>query len=212
MNASSTRTTARILAALAASALLACSDVRADLEHNDDGMEPPKKAAVATPLAVCPSTPQPGDGCFETGWTCELGADPDPGCNELLVCTAQPTGAVWSAVPPASSCAAAPACPRGDVRELEGTACALGGVEGRLCPAVDTVCACTTGPDAAHAHDARWVCARPEAGCPAVRPRTGQACSSSSRCDYGSCAFKRGVAMECVDGAWRESGAACDAP
>jgi hypothetical protein len=108
-------------------------------------------------------------------------------------------------------------CPdNADIASLDGKPCMLetdAGVvtdaDEAVCTMTDGICACTTGRDLASAHPRRWVCIRPNSACPASRPSAGAPCEGLFWCDYGSCAFKRGLAMECKDGIWLTGGASC---
>jgi hypothetical protein len=147
---------------------------------------------------------------------CEYGSSPDMHCNTTFACTPQIDQALrWEAR--TSILCATYACPAGDRDSIDGTPCALPAQDGAapsstdelVCPFSDGLCACTTGPDAAHSHERRWVCVKPTNGCPTGRPLVGQQCSSDRACDYGSCDFKRGTRMECQSGVWVTGEAEC---
>jgi hypothetical protein len=78
-----------------------------------------------------------------------------------------------------------------------------------ICSTPQGTCACTTGPDGAHAHPRRWVCRAPGEGCPMQRPKLGQVCVGERACDYGACDFKRGSRMICQDETWQIEAAPC---
>ena len=106
----------------------------------------------------------------------------------------------------------------GSIRAIDGQPCDVPTIDGGApsdadelsCTLDDGTCACTTGPDAAHAHARTWVCTVPRAPCPTERPLVGQPCSSGALCDYGTCEFKRGMRMQCSAGVWINGGATCD--
>jgi hypothetical protein len=172
--------------------------------------------------------------CSAPGSTCEYGRSPDMQCNSTLACIGGvTTGAPGSLPPPPTSggptdrsywyprpsiVCRLDECPDGDIAAVDGQPCAFPTVDGGppadadelVCPRTDGICACTTGRDAAHAHERRWVCHKPIAQCPTQRPLAGQTCEGNLWCDYGSCDFKRGLLMQCRDGVWITGGASCD--
>lgn len=208
----------------------ACGDLYSDPTAPGDPTElplPPQSvvdASATVPhdlITNCSTTPRvEGTDCVGTqpGTVCEYGASPDMRCNTTLACTSnQPSFAPSWVARPSILCPTY-ACPQGDAATIDGTPCALPSNDGGapadadelVCPMDDAVCACTTGPDAAHAHERRWVCAKPANGCPTTRPLAGQRCSSPRACDYGSCSFKRGLRMECTSGVWLTGGGTCN--
>lgn len=210
-------------------------EVKSDIGYGGGGGES-SSGSVASPLMTeCPSAAwdsRVATSCFTVGRVCEAGEDQDPACNPTYVCTAS---TAQSYLLDLQSRAACPSAVRGSAAcpsplPADGSPCEIeqGEVEGRLCPRDDgATCACTTGPDGAHAHEARWVCVKPQASapdasraampeCPAKRPRLGQPCGEPVACDYGSCTFKHGMRVECVtppywpaQPLWLEAPAAC---
>lgn len=171
-------------------------------------------------IVACPDRrPDENAPCTVAGAACEYGASPDPACNATLACTSTETGALaWTRRPQAASVCAAAQCPSGAVASLNGQPCDLPSVDGGapsdvdelVCTMDDGTCACTTGPDAAHAHARAWVCTVPRAPCPTRRPLAGEPCSDRLSCDYGSCDWKRGVKMECDSVVWLTGGGSCE--
>lgn len=159
-----------------------------------------------------------GASCGAVGLACEFGSSPDMHCNTTLACVPDTTlGSTWSARP--SVLCPSYECPTGQSDAIDGTPCAVPAVDGGttsdadelVCPLTDAVCACTTGTDAAHAHERRWVCVKPSsATCPTTRPLAGQSCTGDRVCDYGACAFKRGMRMECHFGVWQSGSSTCN--
>ena len=171
-------------------------------------------------LVRCPLTrPRENSACSLPGSACEYGQSADPACNTTVACEGASFEAAW--VPRQNAACFADACPAsGDVASLEGKPCTLD-VDGApstdvtdadeaVCNMSDGVCACTTGPGGPSAHARRWVCVRPISDCPPSRPALGSPCEGSLWCDYGSCAYKRGSAMECIEGNWLMGGASCE--
>jgi hypothetical protein len=158
-----------------------------------------------------------GASCNSLGVACEFGSSPDMHCNTTFACVPDQTfGPTWTARP--SVLCPSYECPSGDAATIDGTACSVPTTEAGapsesdelVCPMSDAICACTTGTDAAHAHARRWVCIKPSTTCPATRPLAGQSCIVERPCDYGACAFKRGMRMECSAGVWRSGTATCN--
>lgn len=157
----------------------------------------------------CPSTaPNPKSDCDSTNAVCEFGASAMPECNSVMDCQTDGTFSAWRARPmPACETRT---CPSPEaLATLDGLPCDLGSPDGGtsasdelLCQGLEGVCACTTGRDAAHAHDRRWVCTRAIAPCPSRRPNIGQPCTTAMLCDYGGCTSKRGLRMSCTEGKW----------
>ena len=169
-------------------------------------------------VTACPRNPAiEGADCDAIGATCEYGSSPDQQCNTTLSCGPDGnSGTTWIARP--SVLCPSYDCPHGAISPVEGTPCALpageGGAPGDadelVCPMSDGICTCTTGTDPAHAHPRVWVCVKPPPSCPATRPLAGQSCGEDRTCDYGSCAFKRGMRMECKTGVWSSASASCN--
>jgi hypothetical protein len=167
----------------------------------------------------CPSRrPRENTSCSTTGSTCEYGSSPDRECNSILACDGVNGQGVWTNRP-TDTCFTSDTtvCPvSGDVAALDGRPCsfdsdggAVDDADEAVCNLTDGVCACTTGPGGASRHERKWVCVRPLAVCPPNRPLLGARCSGTLYCDYGSCAFKRGMLMECTENVWLTGGASC---
>lgn len=207
-------------------AMVGCGDVFAD--PDGEIIEPPEASAdveIDTNNAAvfpddtpptCPSSrPRENTSCEQTGSTCEFGESADSQCNAMLTCRGAPLQGYWEAQS-SETCHRA-VCPRGaNVASLDNTPCTIDGVDGgatdrdeAVCNMIDGVCACTTGRDGASRHERKWVCIRPISSCPTNRPRAGDTCSGRLWCDYGSCAFKRGLLMECRSNVWLAGGAPC---
>jgi hypothetical protein len=169
------------------------------------------------PAEGCPAhEPSEHDVCHVPGRTCEYGTSPDSACNRHFICDAN----VGTWLERGDEACPVAQCPApGAISALDGAPCAVpktdaggspGVVDELVCPMVDGVCACTTGVDGAHLHTRRWVCITPSTTCPTRRPLVGQLCQASPEtCDYGACAFRRGVAMTCTDGTWSEATTVC---
>jgi hypothetical protein len=213
-----------IACAVGAILAAACGDVYAD----PDSPEPTLDAGVVvdasrpgvfpddTPPQCPPVRPRENSACSRTGSTCEYGKSADRECNSVLACSGMAPGGAWSARP-VDPCFSISICPElADVASLDGKPCALEADGGRItdndeavCNMTDGVCACTTGRDDATKHERKWVCVRPISICPPNRPLLGGSCSGGLWCDYGSCSFKRGLLMECIEGVWLSGGARC---
>jgi hypothetical protein len=202
----------------------ACGDVYADVDpelgpmgesQDVDGGVMPVDFPGAAPFTPCPATRPRENTMCELGLACEYGKSADPECNTISVCRGSPGQGAWE-TRPVGSCHAA-MCPAvADVASLAGTPCTIAqdgeattDADEAICNMTDGVCACTTGPDLSAAHARKWVCTRPLSECPPQRPLVGQPCAGSLWCDYGSCTFKNGVLMECIDGAWQAGAKTC---
>ena len=205
----------------------ACGDVYADPDPPEDTMVdaavaiqdagPSSPVFPSDTLPRCPQTrPRENSGCAQPGSVCEYGPSADSECNTTVACEGAAFSAAW-APRPHDGCFSN-VCPEsGDVSTLDGKPCQLDADGGAItdadeavCNMTDGVCACTTGRDGATTHERRWVCVKPLSVCPPNRPLLGRACSGSLWCDYGSCAFKRGLVMECIEGLWLTGGATCE--
>jgi hypothetical protein len=153
--------------------------------------------------AVCPEKAAENGPCLHPAVVCEYGKSPDPACNTLYACTTDPAYGMYWTEQQRGHC---PACPDAIV---DGAACDL--ADELACTTAAGTCACTVGPDGAHAHPRRWVCVPAPSGCPAARPLLGQPCALGAdvRCDYGACAFARGTQMRCDRGVWILDEATC---
>jgi hypothetical protein len=198
-----------------AAALSACDEVYAN-PVTDPGTSSFSGAPDAggltsprTPPASCTRSPAENAPCNAVGAICEVGTSPDKECNAIYVCANDLTyGSHWTEE---SFGSCAQTCPPSS-EIVDGAPCELdGGAEAELhCTTPLGTCACTTGPDGAHAHARMWVCVKPaDVTCPESRPLLGQPCFGERTCDYGSCAFKRGFRMICEDDVWQTEGAPC---
>lgn len=210
-------------------ALTACGDVFADPEGTQIPLARADadagEASAVFPndtIPTCPTKrPRENSFCGATGSVCEFGESADMECNGLLACRGSPGDGYWE--PRSNETCHRSTCPvEGDVASIDGKPCALAAspfsdadagvptdADEAVCNMTDGLCACTTGRDAKTAHERRWVCVRPISVCPPKRPMAGQPCTGSLYCDYGSCAFKRGLSMECKGGIWLTGGAPC---
>jgi hypothetical protein len=201
----------------------ACGDVYADVSTKSEPNPVTTDASALIPRdlpASCPAgRPAENSFCNDVGATCEYGSSPDMDCNGTLACGGDPNSGLlaWTSRP--GRLCSLKACPTGSIASIAGSACDLPRVDGgppseadeQMCAMTDGVCACTTGSDAAHAHPRTWICVKPVSPCPTTRPLAGQQCFTPQSCDYGSCAFKRGLKMECKDGVWITGGSsACN--
>jgi len=205
--------------AVLAGALFACDRVYADpvqpgsatSGRTDSGLTSPRLPAVPCPdKETFENSP-----CVGPGNVCEYGPSPDPSCNPTYVCTSDDTYGLYFREQSRKTCVFT--CPK-DLKEIvDGAPCDISkygdggtGDEAEVqCSTPQGTCACTTGPDGAHAHPRRWVCRAAGEGCPIDRPKLGQICVGEHACDYGACAFKRGARMTCQDETWQIEAAPC---
>ena len=161
----------------------------------------------------CPSTP-PVDGadCNVGNLECEYGTDPRFSCNEIATCK-QGFWSVSSFVEP--SCPTAPnptACPASASSSMQ--------CSGELsCRYGNVWCGCIGGGALPPSQDGgvpqpvySWMCASPQAGCPASRPKLGTSCSQPSlECDYAPCGTPDGLTVRCDEttGTWVSSATFC---
>jgi hypothetical protein len=221
------RIAALSLAAALVAVVAACGDLVSEPGPGPSDNPPPiptsffvdaSSVAPKDLVTPCPHSPAvEGADCDTTGATCEYGSSPDMHCNTTLSCAPDNNfGLTWVARP--SVLCPSYACPRGASAPIEGTPCSLPAVDGGtttdadelVCPMSDGICTCSTGTDPAHSHPRVWVCVKPPTSCPATRPLAGQSCGDDRTCDYGSCAFKRGMRMECKTGVWSSASASCN--
>jgi hypothetical protein len=189
--------------------LFACGNVYADpitIPFSSGFDAGPAATTDRNPPVACTSRPRANAPCPSPGATCEYGTSPDPDCNGSFVCSSSSYGNYWSEQQRRGACLFQ--CPDDVTTIVEGAPCDLGdgGVtdDAELhCNTPNGVCACTTGPDGAHAHARQWVCAKPTDDCPRTRPLLGSVCIGDHSCDYGACAFKRGARMICEDDVWQ---------
>lgn len=200
----------------------ACGDAVA--EPNGETIPVPRSDAMAAlPQDLptfCPgSRPSVNTFCQVEGSTCEFGTSPDMQCNKTYACVPDVSGNLW--IERAAERCHKSACPTepADIESLDNQPCSLPVADGgatndadeAVCAMTNGICACTTGSDATHAHERRWVCIRPNVGgCPVERPRAGDSCNGNLWCDYGSCKWKRGLLMQCKDQHWLTGGAPCN--
>lgn len=207
---------------LAIALATACGDAVA--EPGGDPVPVPRSDALA-PLpqdlpTFCPDDrPRANTACQIEGSTCEYGTSGDMQCNDTFACVPDSSGNLW--VERATDRCHKSACPTepADIESLDNQPCSIPAPDGgattdadeAVCTMTNGICACTTGVDGAHAHERRWVCIRPGVGgCPLERPHAGQRCTGNFWCDYGSCKWKRGLLMQCVDQRWITGGAPCN--
>lgn len=224
--------TAGTMAGLALLVAAGCGDLYSDPTASGDtseqqapgGVSVARDASATVPrdfITGCATTARvEGAACTGTalGTVCEYGSSPDMRCNTTLACTSNHPSLPPSWLARPSTLCPTYQCASGAAATIDATPCALPTNDGGpptdadelVCPMDDAVCACTTGLDAAHAHERRWVCAKPAFDCPTARPLAGQSCSTPRVCDYGSCAFKRGLRMECASGVWLTGGSSCN--
>ncbi len=162
--------------------------------------------------ASCPAN-LPGDGaaCASEGIECEYGANAQPNCNTVAVCTNN----AWHVRSPApGGCVLPPpkSCPKSfkDVPVGQGCFSSYPSV----CSYPEGTCGCEVssgGPFPADASGAaRWFCDAPKTGCPMPRPRLGASCTPDGlQCDYSPCALPTGTSVVCKTGTWHEQMFAC---
>ena len=216
-----TRRISLVLRLVGATALAACGDTYVDLSAPISSDSAPVGidagvgvGTVGGVRAPCPADrPRENSACV-VGDVCEYGRSADMTCNTTMICASVGTTGAWEARLPEGCHDVCPA--NADVASLDGKPCALDAdgsavtdADEAVCNTSDGICACTTGPDRASAHPRRWVCVRPNSVCPRQRPPIGQRCDGALWCNYGSCAFKRGMVVECKDGVWVQGGATC---
>ena len=140
-------------------------------------------------------------------------------CNKTYACVPDQSGNLWierdTDTCHRTTCPTEPTA----IEAIDNQPCSIPVTDGgatsdadeAVCEMTNGICACTIGADAAHAHERRWVCIRPNVGgCPVERPLAGDSCSGSLWCDYGSCKWKRGLLMQCKDQHWLTGGAPCN--
>jgi hypothetical protein len=198
-------------------ALFACDEVYADpvtVPRPSFGSVPDSGlTSTRKPPAACPRNPRENGPCNAPESVCEVGTSLDPKCNATFVCTADDLTlqSYWTERSPSSCTGVCPA----PSQIVDGAPCETGdageGAAAELhCATPIGNCACTTGRDGAHAHERKWVCTKPEVGCPETRPLHGQPCSGERACDYGSCTSKRGSRMICEDDVWQVEVGPCE--
>lgn len=202
--------------------MIACGEIYADPVETSFGIPTAISrdaglTVARNPPVVCPPSPAENGPCAQEGAICEYGQSLDIQCNTHFVCEADSTyGNYWSeqsrdtcdtTCPDPSTIVPGAPC---TIATEAGTA--ESGDEAELhCPTETATCACTTGPDGAHAHARIWVCKAPAEDCPTKRPLLGQPCVGEHDCDYGACEFKRGVRMICEQDVWQmEAAPSCD--
>lgn len=217
---------ARLYPALGASLLtavvvVACGNVYADPVEapysfgSGFGVDAAPITLPKDPPVPCPNVVRENAPCSVVGLACEFGTSSDPACNSLFTCARDPSaGAYWTETRPAHCDGTCPA----PEQIVDGAPCTLAsrpdsGISDDAlelqCSTATRLCACTTGPDGAHAHERRWVCIDTGDGCPTSRPNIGHACLGDRSCNYGGCDFKRGQAMKCEEDVWQVETKSC---
>jgi len=171
-----------------------------------DSVGPDVELDASAPETVtdCPaSLPQSGSSCLAFSAQCEYGWAAEESCNAFASCS----GGRWSVQRPSDTCI--DTCPSSYDDRQEGDACDS---VGAVCSFYEGTCGCVAdddggAPDAGDSGDAgaasgHWRCHVPQDGCPARRPRSGEACVKSMVCDYGSCVFQRDLSFDCNGGYW----------
>jgi hypothetical protein len=170
----------------------------------------PGSALGADDLFCTYKRPIEGASCSFPGAACEYGGSPDLTCDAIVDCLGVGNGeSSWSTRAPNPECVPHD-CPSsyGDI--VAGSPCDIdidgapaGDSAEYLCAYDQGTCGCTTGVDGAHAHARQWECTGAASFvCPKQRPAIGTACSGTMICDYGSCLFKHGTAVECAGSHW----------
>lgn len=197
-------------------ALAACDQVYADpvtAPYSSSGFAPGVDAGglttTRTPPVQCPATLDENGPCPQVGAKCEIGTSPDPRCNTEFACANDERyGSYWTE---RTRGTCTDVCPDPSLI-VDGAPCELTDTapEAELhCTTPQGPCICTTGRDGAHQHARKWVCTKPETGCPLKRPLYGQPCFGERSCDYGACISKRGTRMFCEDDVWQTELATC---
>jgi hypothetical protein len=146
----------------------------------------------------CPAkAPASGQACSAPDLRCTYGDAVRPECRYEWLCS----GGKWT--PTQSVCSHYTGCP--GAPPANGVVCST---EAQVCDYQDgTLCLCTScsaGPCAAP--PPKWQCAPPPttAGCPAIVPNDGSACSApeGTECRYGNPCGPSGAAVTCTGGAW----------
>ena len=161
-------------------------------------------------VADCPtSPPSQGAACSKKGLECEYGTDVNLRCNTLATCDAS-----WIVTQPQSGCPTpppGPSCPASYASVPKGSTCAAA----TTCSYPEGNCACEIycGPQGpvGRVCDAgtplTWQCTGASAGCPAIRPHAGTACTQDQQvCQYGDCSDP---SMRCQNGAWHDQQQGC---
>jgi hypothetical protein len=145
----------------------------------------------------CPASASPGTACATAGATCTYGDSILPDCREVVTCT----GGVWNAShnacgPPSPACP--PSAPTGQpLCDVDAGAYECGYPDGQIC-----VCSqCPPQGGVCMEQPPAWYCGSPSgpAGCPAIIPNEGSACSGTLTCNYPSGC---GIQATCTAGAW----------
>lgn len=218
--------------ALASIVLAGCggSEMATNSQTTDGGREgavdgaPPASdggdGAVAATSACPAAMPAAGASCTANQLACEYGTDPAIECDTIVTCS----GGAWTvtqtpfAGPFCSTTANNPSCPASLAGVMLGTSCGSTFFECDFpqarcecrCPGAGNGMQC--GPGMPEAGTMTWQCdSSTTAGCPAVRPRLGAACSVPptfclyTGSDNGAC---WGDAISCKDGVWVNVGGA----
>jgi hypothetical protein len=163
-------------------------------------------------VPACPTAaPAASSACTSPQLQCEYGTDTNPRCNTLATCEANGT---WTITAPQGTCPTpppGPSCPATYGAVTQGATCPVA----TSCAYPEGTCACeiNCGPQypLPRPCDAgtplTWVCGGASAGCPAIRPHAGTACSQDQQlCTYGDCTAP---AVRCQNGSWHESPQSC---
>jgi hypothetical protein len=156
----------------------------------------------------CPAAATPGAACTTPNLRCTYGDEVRPECRQDWLCL----NGTWTTTksiclePPAGTCSSTPPTV-GAVCDTEAAVCDF--PDGTLC-----LCSsCSAGPCAAP--PPKWQCAPPPstAGCPALVPNDGSACSTEgTECQYGNPCGPSGAVVHCTNGAWKwQTDIACPA-
>jgi hypothetical protein len=150
----------------------------------------------------CPTSAPSSGACSPVGLECEYGNNADPGCDEIVDCTANG----W-ATATGENCSTQGTCPSTYADVPKNQSCSP---DGFSCGYSEGQCNCA--PQAMSVHQTPvWQCTPTTSGCPTPRPDLGTACTlpSSTTCDYGACTG--GIAEDCEGGKWHRAQTACPA-
>jgi hypothetical protein len=201
---------ARLLGGLGAALIVAGCVSKVDLGGSDassDGTSGSSDAGadIGALTNICPSeVPKDGDPCSIVNLRCEYGSSLVAECNTIAYCYLKPLR--FMVTSPAAACPLSPptnsaACPATYAQIPQGSACSA---------TVDCVypegqCDCGLS----QAESDGWKCQAQPAGCPALPPRFGSACSPSDlQCNYFSCEPSGAYAF-CSDGVWNGGPGGC---
>jgi hypothetical protein len=149
--------------------------------------------------APCPvMEPIGGASCagVPAGRRCTYGSSVRPECRDVWICN----GSIWQTTkgicpqPPPGEC--------GTTQPAQGTVCPT---TDDVCTYQDIICICSECPGGpCMTPPPKWSCAPPPAaGCPAVAPNDGTACSMNGlSCTYGFPCSQAGAVVDCKNGTW----------